>query len=86
MRMKGINFHEIQPAASSQPDAQASSCSSVTPPIVKTEAVSISPVVLQPASCSMDGEGSHASKRQKIDDSSLSVADDEVGMVSLPCC
>ncbi|KAL3162089.1 hypothetical protein ABBQ38_009154 [Trebouxia sp. C0009 RCD-2024] len=72
MRMKGINFHELDttpPAqslnavTSSHSDSQAL----VSPAIIQSEAVSISPVVLCPAATSAAADLANSSKRQKVE-------------------
>ena len=80
MRMKGIKFHEVDPvpsAGASGPlsgfeDISSSSISKnqekVLPAIIKSEAVSISPVVLESATSfsKTDGGFTNPSKRQRI--------------------
>ncbi|DBB10539.1 TPA: hypothetical protein ACH3X3_002076 [Trebouxia sp. C0006] len=73
MRMKGVNLHELQPAAPSEPDAVNESTqlipeAAVSSAIIQNEAVSITPVILQPGS---EGAESQPNKRQKTDDGSL---------------
>ena len=72
MRMKGINFHELDSTRPAQSlgavttglsDNQAS----VLPAIIQSEAVSISPVVLCPAATSAAADLAKSSKRQKVE-------------------
>lgn len=84
MRMKGINLHELQPAASSEPhtltgSTQLSPEAAVSSAIIQNEAVSITPVILQPGS---EGAESQPNKRQKTDDGSLPTGQEQV---RLPC-
>jgi hypothetical protein len=80
MRMKGVNLHELQPAAPSEPDAvnestQLSPEAAVSSAIIQNEAVSITPVILQPGS---EGAESQPNKRQKTDDGSLPTGQEQV--------
>ena len=79
MRMKGINLHEIAPLPSAQPSSVVNGPprhhdESVLPAIIQNEAVSISPVVLQPAVSCDTSEMGHVTKRQKTGDSTSSAS------------
>ena len=72
MRMKGINFHELDttPAAQSLSAVTSSLSDSqalVSPAIIQSEAVSISPVVLCPAATSAAADLANSSKRRKVE-------------------
>lgn len=72
MRMKGIHFHDLEPASPTQsPSAMNGghddSQGSVLPAIIQSEAVSISPVVLRPAATSVDTTSAHPNKRQRVE-------------------
>ena len=72
MRMKGIHFHDLEPASPTQsPSAMTAghddSQGSVLPAIIQSEAVNISPVVLRPAAISVDTTLAQPNKRQKIE-------------------
>lgn len=82
MRMKGIKFHAVDPVPSAEPSGTLSRVKDISsgsimenqkrvlPAIIKSEAVSISPVILEPATCvsEVDGGGTKPIKRQKIQD------------------
>lgn len=71
MRMKGINFHEVDTAPSTQSvgavTAKGEDQASILPPIIQSEAVSISPVVLCPAATSAAADLTNSNKRQKVE-------------------
>lgn len=74
MRMKGINFHDIDTAPATQSTgtvtgSQDGCNASVLPAIIQSEAVSISPVVLCPAATSTGTDVPNSNKRQKVEDS-----------------
>ena len=76
MRMKGVNLHELQPAASSEPATLTGSPeAALSPAIIQNEAVNITPVILQPGS---NGAESQPNKRQKTDDGSLATVQEQV--------
>lgn len=82
MRMKGVNLHELEPAAPSESDTltgstQLSPEAAVSSAIIQNEAVNITPVILQPTS---EGAESQPNKRQKTDDSSLPNLQEQVSM------
>ena len=73
MRMKGVNLHELQPAVNES--TQLSPEAAVSSAIIQNEAVSITPVILQPGS---EGAESQPNKRQKTDDGSLPTGQEQV--------
>ncbi len=80
MRMKGVNLHELEPAAPSEPDAvngstQLSPEAPVASAIIQNEAVNITSVILQ---AGFDGAESQPNKRQKTDDGSLPAVQEQV--------
>lgn len=83
MRMKGVNLHELQPAASSEPVTLTGSPeAALSPAIIQNEAVNITPVILQPGS---SGAESQPNKRQKTDDGSLATVQEQ-DKVPLAAC
>ena len=73
MRMKGINFHDIDTAPATQSlntvtASQDGRNASVLPAVIQSEAVSISPVVLCPAAASVKTDVTNSNKRQKTED------------------
>ena len=73
MRMKGINFRDIDTAPASQSSSSVTGSqdvrnTSVLPTIIQSEAVSISPVVVCPASTPVNTDMANPNKRQKTED------------------
>lgn len=73
MRMKGINFHDIHTAPATQAPSTVTGSqdghnASVLPAIIQSGAVSISPVVLCPATAPVSTDTANPNKRQKTKD------------------
>ncbi len=80
MRMKGVNLHELEPAAPLEPGAfngstQLSPPAPVSSAIIQNKAVNITPVILQSGS---NGAELQPNKRQKTDDGSLPTVQEQV--------